>query len=273
MKSSFFSSTIAFLALGTASLSAFSEAIVLDQCTLSLATLLSDPGLNTCLPLQQLSQLLTESTVTPQLVNSTATTFCSYPVCAPASIKLVENTVTQNCVNASDPDTADLVYGAASLYVPAKEGFCQRVSPSNGTFCVTVLTESLTAYLQQHPSPLGIKIFSNATVLKQYVDSMPNEILCTPCNKAIINPLDNYIAQNQNTLNAQILKWTKVIQTEVQLKCGADFINGATPSPAPSSTTAGGSGGKNAAGLSAHESSSLITVLLGAVLSAVALAL
>ncbi|KAI8598508.1 hypothetical protein EDD21DRAFT_382255 [Dissophora ornata] len=264
MKSTFLTSTIA-LVLGSFLLPSSTSAVTIDQCTLSLASLVSDPGLNTCLPMQQLSLLVT-STVTPQLVNDTVTAFCSYPVCSSASITLVENTVTQNCVNASDPNTADLVLEAASLYLPAKEGLCQRVSSTNGTFCVTVFEESLTAYLALNPSPLGIGIFSNETVLKQYVNAMPQDVLCTSCNKAMINPLDNYVSQNQGNLSATVLQWAKVIQTEVQSKCGSDFTNGVTPS------TATGSGSGTSAGLISAESSK-ITVVLGAIFAAGALLL
>ncbi|KAF9910426.1 hypothetical protein BX616_010874, partial [Lobosporangium transversale] len=242
MKSTFFSSAVAVIALGSSLLPSSTEAAVIDQCKLSLATLLSDPGLNSCLPLQELSQLVTEPVITPALVNSTATTFCSYPVCPAASLTLVQNTVTQNCVNASDPTTADLVYSVASLYPPAKEGVCQRVSPQNGTFCATVLTETLTTYLKKNPSPKG---FTDPAVLKQYVDSMPSEILCTPCNKAMINPLVNYVAQNKNTLKPAALTWANVIQTEVQRKCGADFTNGAAPTPNDPSTSSNGKSGAN----------------------------
>ncbi|KAF9290272.1 hypothetical protein BGZ68_007496 [Mortierella alpina] len=203
----------------------------LDACLVGLATLISDPGLNSCLPMAQLSQLVT-APITPELVNTTATALCSRPICGPASIKVVQNTVTQNCVNSTNKATSDLIYGGASLYPPLREGICQRVSPTNGTFCAAVSTETISAYLAKHPSPLGIKSFANVTVLKQYVDSVPKDVLCTTCNKAIINPLVNYVDQNKNTLNAEILKWSGVIKTQIQGKCGAAFTNGASPDPA-----------------------------------------
>ncbi|CAO3567749.1 unnamed protein product [Mortierella alpina] len=201
----------------------------LDPCLVGLATLVSDPGLNSCLPMVQLSQLLTATTITPALVNTTAAALCARPVCGQASITVVQNTVTQNCVNTTNKATSDLIYGGASLYAPLREGVCQRVSPTNGTFCATVSTEAIAAYLVQHPSPMGMKSFTNATFVRQYVDSVPKDVLCTACNKAMINPLINYVAKNKATLNAEILKWSGVIQAEVEGKCGADFTNGAAP--------------------------------------------
>ncbi|KAG0244681.1 hypothetical protein BGX31_008688 [Mortierella sp. GBA43] len=214
----------------------------------------------------QFSTLLS-STLTPKLVDDTAAQFCSYPTCPAASITLVQNTVKQNCVNASDPSTAALISGAASLYDPAKEGLCQKVSPTNGTYCVTVLAESMIAYLNKNPTPLGIKIFSNTTALQQYVNQMPTNLLCTSCNKAIINPLNNYVAKNRNTLNSEVLKWADVLKTGVSSKCGADFVNGA----APTTSDPSGAGGKSSANLFA-ESSAIIT-LLGAIFSSAAILL
>ncbi|KAF9125026.1 hypothetical protein BG015_004982 [Linnemannia schmuckeri] len=228
------------------------HAATLDQCSISLLGLISDPGLNACLPMQQLSSLATAPVITPKLVNDTATAFCSFPVCPPASVTLVQNTVSQNCVNASDPATAELVLGAASLYPPFREGMCQRIPGGNGTFCVTELAETMTAYLAKHPSPLGIKIFANSTVLKQYVDEMPKEILCTPCNKAIINPIENYISANKATIKPQILQWATILQTEAEKKCGAGFTDGqkptATAAPGTKPTGSAGAGGNSGVG-------------------------
>jgi len=134
-------------------------------------------------------------------------------------------------------------------------------APANGTFCVTELAASLTAYLAVHPSPLGIKIFANTTVLKEYVDGMPKELLCTACNKAIINPLDNYIAANQATLNAEVKKWASVIQTEVQLKFGSNFTDGVTPVP---------SANNGSTSLGVVSEISRVSCLLGAVVAVAA---
>ncbi|KAF9967209.1 hypothetical protein BGZ70_010363 [Mortierella alpina] len=210
----------------------------------------------------QLSELLT-APVTPTLVNATAAALCARPVCGQASITVVQNTVTQNCVNTSNKATSDLVYGGASLYAPLREGICQRVSPTNGTFCVTVSAEAIAAYLIQHPSPMGIKSFGNVTFLRQYAETVPKDVLCTACNKAIINPLINYVAKNKATLNAEILKWSGVIETGVKAKCGADFINGADFTNSPTPDTPGPSTAAAIAGAQVPT----VVMVLGAVLS------
>jgi hypothetical protein len=239
----------------------------LDPCLVGLATLVSDPGLNSCLPMAQLSELLTATTVTPALVNSTAAALCARPVCGQASITVVQNTVTQNCVNTSNKATSDLIYGGASLYAPLREGICQRVSPTNGTFCATVSAEAIAAYLIQHPSPMGLKGFGNVTFLRQYAESVPKDVLCTACNKAIINPLINYVAKNKATLNAEILKWSGVIQAGVEGKCGADFINGADFSNNGSTPDTTGHKGPKAAAAVASAQVPTVVMVLGAVFS------
>ncbi|KAF9116785.1 hypothetical protein BGX30_005839 [Mortierella sp. GBA39] len=251
------------LALLATSLITLTNAATLDQCSISLLGLVSDPGLNTCLPMQQLSSLVSAPLITPLLVNNTATALCSLPICPTASVALVQSTVTQNCVNATDPSTAELVLGAASLYPPFREGMCQRIPGGNGTFCITELAQTMSDYLTKHPSPLGIKIFANSTVLKQYVADMPTALLCTPCNKAIINPIQNYITTNQATLKPTILEWATILKTEAANKCGADFTNGLTPTAtvAPATPT-GGASGSGAEGVKMGGGGSMVALVV-----------
>ncbi|KAG9070322.1 hypothetical protein KI688_009659 [Linnemannia hyalina] len=226
------------------------NAATLDQCSISLLGLVSDPGLNTCLPMQQLSSLVSAPLITPLIVNNTATALCSLPICPTASVALVQSTVTQNCVNATDPATAELVLGAASLYPPFRDGMCQRIPGGNGTFCITELAQTMSDYLTKHPSPLGIKIFANSTVLQQYVADMPTALLCTPCNKAIINPIQNYITANKATMKPTILEWANILNTGAASKCGADFTNGQKPTAtAGSASPTGGASGSGAEGM------------------------
>ncbi|KAK3844640.1 MAG: hypothetical protein J3R72DRAFT_437664 [Linnemannia gamsii] len=271
-----FATTLAVIATSAILLltpSSTDAALTLDQCSISLLGLVSDPGLNACLPMQQLSQLATSPLITPKLVNDTATAFCAFPTCPDASVALVRNTISQNCVNASDPATADLVYGAASLYPPFREGLCQRIPGGNGTFCVTELADTLTAYLAKHPTPLGLKILADSVALKQYVDEMPKEILCTPCNKAIINPIENYIASNKATLKPSILQWATILQTEAQAKCGAGFTDGQKPTQTagaggakPTGAAGGGNGASGLKKAGGGSMAALVVVAVGALL-------
>ncbi|KAF9150460.1 hypothetical protein BGX21_001225 [Mortierella sp. AD011] len=263
MKSTFFVSTIAVV-LGSFILPSTTNAIVVDTCTLAIAGLTSDSGLNTCLPITKLSTLAT-SNITASIVDSTLASFCPMPVCPSASITLVENTVKQSCVNSTDSSTSDLIAGVASLYTPAKDGLCQTVSSTNATYCATVLTQSMLDYWSTNPATTGVSIFTNSTALLAYVNAMPTSLLCTSCNKAIINPLVNYVSTNKASLSSGILSWASVIENGVQSKCGSDFVNGAS-----TATPSAGSSSSTSAALSGYNSPAT-TVVMVVLLSAVAL--
>ncbi|KAF9375928.1 hypothetical protein CPB97_011152, partial [Podila verticillata] len=217
-----------------------SHAALLDQCGFSAAGLLADPAVASCIPIKPISDLIT-SNFTVALVNKTTGEFCSYPLCSKAAVGLIENTILQNC--ATDPeDKADFMamFGAASLYVPFKQGLCNQVDPPrNGTYCLTLLSGSLQAYMKKHPTPDGPLVFANTTVLVDYLNGLPESVLCTPCNKAMINPIDNYVAVNQLTLDPSVVTWSRTVQQQVQKKCGENFIDG-RPMPDPAVVSAGG---------------------------------
>ncbi|KAF8979241.1 hypothetical protein BGZ46_005672 [Entomortierella lignicola] len=203
-----------------------------------------DPRVNACIPITPLEQLINGTDLTPQLVNDTSTTFCAMPFCSPSTVSLIENTMNQNCVESpQDLDDNYLLYGLASLYTPIKQGMCQRVSgpPTNGTFCTTVLTADLLNYSKKHPNKHGWKILENTTETQQYLDSIPNSIVCTPCNQAIMNPLANFVNIHQLTLDPSITAAVRALQSGIQGKCGSSFIQGHNPQPSPTPSHAAAS--------------------------------
>ncbi|KAG0082434.1 hypothetical protein BGZ92_011745 [Podila epicladia] len=219
-----------------------SHAALFDQCGLSTVALFTNPIVASCIPIGPIGDLITNN-FTVALVNKTTGEFCSYPLCTKTAVNLIENTILQNC--AADPeDKAEFMamFGAASLYVPFKQGLCNQVDPPrNGTYCLTLLSDSLQAYMKKHPSPDGALVFANTTVLVDYLNGLPVSVLCTPCNKAIINPIDHYVAVNQLTLDPSVVSWSRAVQKQVQLKCGEDFIDGRPLAPDPTAATGGGS--------------------------------
>ncbi|KAF8999591.1 hypothetical protein BGZ52_010454, partial [Haplosporangium bisporale] len=132
----------------------------------SAAALFTNPSVASCIPIQPITDLINNN-FTVALVNKTTGEFCSYPLCSKVAVGLIENTILQNC--ATDPDDkADFMamFGAASLYVPFKQGLCNQVDPPrNGTYCLTLLSDSLQAYMKKHPTPDGALVFANTTVL------------------------------------------------------------------------------------------------------------
>ncbi|KAI7824418.1 hypothetical protein BC939DRAFT_450296 [Gamsiella multidivaricata] len=208
------------------------HASLLDQCAFSIAALFVDPHVNECIPIAPLAQLANGTDVTPKLVNDTSTTFCAMPFCSAPTVSLMENTMNQNCAETTDDiDSNHWFYGFASLYVPFKQGMCQRVQtpPTNGTFCVTLLTESLNAYVAKHPNKKGWDILANSTEMQQYVDGIPTSMLCTACNKAMINPLMNFVEVRQLALDPVVVSWASSLGNGIQERCGEDFLSHMPP--------------------------------------------
>lgn len=235
--SSTLSFVLAFILLLQTILLRTADASFLDQCTVGVSALLTDRGVNACLPLGPLMSIVVDD-ITPKLVNDTTTSFCKLPNCSPATVTLIENTINQNCVNTSDDYTSmQAVYGAASLYVPLKQGLCQRIDPpKNGTFCLTVFTESLQQYIKKHPQIKNWDVFLNQTLFGDYVASMPNSMLCTDCNKAMITPVISFVSIRQLNLDANVVAWVRGIQFMIQKRCGATFVNGVAPIPSSAPT-------------------------------------
>ncbi|KAF9188509.1 hypothetical protein BGZ51_000546 [Haplosporangium sp. Z 767] len=180
-----------------------------------------------------------DASVSTEFVNETTSLFCSMPFCSTTTVALIENTMSQNCAESTeDVEGIQWLYGFAALYVPFKQGICQRAdSSSNSTYCITILTESLNAYVAKNPTKHGWDIFNDTDELQRYVDSMPNDMLCTPCNKAMINPLYRFIAVHQLTVEFEVIEWFRVLQVKIHDRCGASFVDGIA-APPPSTPTA-----------------------------------
>ncbi|KAG0249554.1 hypothetical protein BG011_009134 [Mortierella polycephala] len=194
---------------------------------------------------------------TPQVVNETTEAMCSLPACSQQTVTLVENTIDQNCVPGADPNKTMIVNNVLSLYTPAREGLCQKAA--NGTYCTTLLAQNLTNYVDANPPP---SMGSNMTTVNQtewanYFSNIPTDILCTDCNKAMLAPLDNFIAANQTSFSPTFLGWVDKARTEVKNKCGQDFLgNGTAPNngTTPNQPASQGKEGENAGFVSVQTS-------------------
>ncbi|KAF9933190.1 hypothetical protein BGZ67_004375 [Mortierella alpina] len=206
----------------------------LDQCGLAYTALFGDHRVASCMPTEALNKLLDDDgNVTAKLVNDTTSLFCTMPFCSTSAVALIEKTINQNCIEKSDDAEAfQWLYRFASLYVPFKQGICQRFEPAtNGTFCITLFTESMNTYAEQHPSQKGWKIYENSTEVDSYVDQMPASMICTPCNKLMINPMIQFVTVRQLTLPADIVAWVRGLQSGIERRCGAGFVDGIGPPP------------------------------------------
>ncbi|KAF9132250.1 hypothetical protein BGW39_000502 [Mortierella sp. 14UC] len=215
---------------------------------MAMAALTLDSRVNTCFPSKTWESFILTEDVTPKLINDTAADICPRPLCNPTTVALIENTIDQNCINTTDTEEqagTKWLYGVSSLYIPLKEGMCQTVSPTNGTFCVTTLTQNLIAYSNSKTPGNKGKKFSwdmmlNGTQLQRWIDSVPSALICTPCTQSMVNPLDRYVSVHQLSLDPYVVAWVRFLQAQVTRKCGEGFINALPPPvvpPADSRTT------------------------------------
>ncbi|KAF9919662.1 hypothetical protein FBU30_010705, partial [Linnemannia zychae] len=208
---------------------------------MALSALSLSSQVNVCFPAQVWENFILAEEITPKLMNDTAANICPRPICSPSTVSLIENTIDQNCINATDPDErtgANWLYGASSLYIPLKEGMCQTVSPTNGTFCITTLTQNLINYSNAKTpgKKFNWDMFFNGTQLQQWIDSVPSSLLCTPCTQSMVNPLDRYVSVNQLSIDPYLVAWVRFLQTQITRKCGEGFINSLPPpTPPPAS--------------------------------------
>ncbi|KAF9968314.1 hypothetical protein BGZ70_004955 [Mortierella alpina] len=206
----------------------------LDQCGFAYAGLFTDHRVSSCMPFEALNKLFgDDSNVTSQLVNDTATLFCTMPFCSASAVALIDKTLSQNCAESPDDiESLQWLYRFASLYVPFKQGICQRFEPAtNGTFCITIFAEAMNTYADQHPDRLDWKIFENSTEMDRYVDQMPSSMLCTPCNKLMISPMIQFVIVQQLALPTDNVAWVRGVQSGIEKRCGAGFVDGIGPPP------------------------------------------
>ncbi|CAO3563372.1 unnamed protein product [Mortierella alpina] len=212
----------------------------LDQCGFAFSGLFTDHRVSSCMPFEALNRLLDDdSNVTSQLVNNTATVFCTMPFCSASAVALIDKTLSQNCGDSpDDKEFLQWLYRFVSLYVPFKQGICQRFEPAtNGTFCITIFTEAMNRYADKHPDRLGWKVFENSTEMDLYVDQLPTSMLCTPCNKLMISPMIQFVTVRQLALPTDIVAWVRGFQNGIEKRCGAGFVDGIGPAPPADQTS------------------------------------
>ncbi|KAF9549772.1 hypothetical protein EC957_002837 [Mortierella hygrophila] len=192
---------------------------------MALTSLGTDYSIKTCFPAKVWLDFVDADTITPKLINNTAADICPRPICPQPAVALIENTFNQNCINSTDPEEqagANWLFGISSLYIPLKEGMCQTVSPTNGTFCVTTLTENLISYSNKKNSgkKFSWDLFLNGTQMQQWVDSVPSSLLCTPCTQSMFNPLEQYVSVHQLSLDPYVVAWVRFLLIQISRKCG-----------------------------------------------------
>ncbi|GBC09538.1 hypothetical protein RclHR1_08960005 [Rhizophagus clarus] len=70
------------------------------------------------------------------------------------------------------------------------------------------------------------------------LESLPNSIVCTNCNKAMVSVILKYLNENPTALNGTQIQPTMIQQGSqaLELKCGSSFLDGTTPNTISSSS-------------------------------------
>ncbi|CAJ0762707.1 24218_t:CDS:2 [Entrophospora sp. SA101] len=154
--------------------------------------------------------------------------FCAAPKCSDQGVAYAIKTIQTGC-NPDDMKTTamKIIFPAAVFYSPVRETICFKDSGNPSHFCLVENDITTSINLPKSPFNLGGGDFIDSIVVAD-----PTAI-CTTCNKAIYNTIDNFI--NSNDLAKKILAGDQVLLYQVRvffaIKCGIGFEDGKVPDP------------------------------------------
>jgi hypothetical protein len=210
--------TLLILVSATGGLAQLENSGLSDSCQSTLTKLLGDKDINACFPFTSVAPLATTNKPNPDALKTAADKICGLPKCSDDLVTKTQNDIKAGCQQDLDKDNdiAKLIYYTVILYSPTRDSICFK--NSTGGYC---FIESLEALQQVYESaPKGqdpAMTFAGA----------PKEVVCTPCNKQIVNTYLNFQKSNPQAF-AEIKeikeKDLDTAKNALSGKCGADFI-------------------------------------------------
>ncbi|CAH1768451.1 14282_t:CDS:2 [Entrophospora sp. SA101] len=215
------------------------------SCQSALLSIVSSPEFLQCIPITPLLPLLTFFTdpgeiaslisdpktglqkLQPALIEL-SNEFCVAPKCSDKGVADAIKTIQTGC-NPDDMKNPllEFIFPAAVFYYPARDTICFKDAVNPSHFCLFDDDITTSINLPQSPFKLGGGDFIDSIVVAD-----PTAI-CTTCNKAIYNTIDNFI--NSNDLAKKILAGDQVLLYQVRvffaIKCGIGFEDGKVPDP------------------------------------------
>ncbi|CAG8660300.1 24408_t:CDS:2 [Cetraspora pellucida] len=197
-------------------------------CSNELAKLSSSPELNSCASFIKLSALQNATADPGPILDA----YCPAPKCS-------DSTTSADVAELKSQCAADLM----NPEVFAIKEILAFNSPVKDSFCFKNATTSQYCYLD----PNSKSIFSFISGLG---NTIPTDISCTDCNKAILNTFWNFFnAHNESATELPPTVNLTLFLTSVTTKCGPSFLNGtiptgvipssSTPSPSPTAKSGG----------------------------------
>jgi len=209
------------------------------QCQAALFSVVANPEFFQCIPVAALLPLLTDPTFLPSvlkdpienapkllpLVDAT----CALPKCSDEGVKGAIEAVTTGCAADLNNPLIQLALGAMTFYSPVRDIIC--FEDNKGEYCTV---ETFKNILSLPPPPKDFKLLGG--IIDKLIVAEPRAI-CTPCNKAILNTIVDFLKKNPQALlilNAAFHFGENELfigKVYVFLKCGFEFLDGKVPDP------------------------------------------
>ncbi|KAJ7178407.1 hypothetical protein C8R43DRAFT_457182 [Mycena crocata] len=219
--------------IATSSVSALS---ISSTCQTALAGVAANNDANACLSASSLLTLVLQSNssiITP--VDTWLKTLCAAAPCSNDTLSAVVSNVTAGCsTELSGADSSTFLPLVQQYYPTVRKVVCLTDS---GTNCVTQTLTNVQAILGT------LSLDNVGGVIEKAVtttaSSIPSNVTCTNCIKEAFN-----------IVNADFPSMASSASSAIQSECGADFIDGKSPSGIVQSATTTG-GGSNSASATA----------------------
>ncbi|CAG8578333.1 3235_t:CDS:1, partial [Scutellospora calospora] len=182
------------------------------QCSSAVQTFLNSSEFNGCFPYNKLSNQMkpytnfTDFKSDEREIINIADSICSLPKCSDSLISSFNSTFQSKCsdeIAKKKPDTnsiADFIWE----YSPLRDSFCFK--NSTGGYC---LVETID----------NIEGINN---LEQTYSNLTEQILCTKCNKAILNTFFNYVVSHPPPTDISFL--ISFLKPLIDSKCNSSFL-------------------------------------------------
>ncbi|CAB4393861.1 unnamed protein product [Rhizophagus irregularis] len=209
------------------------------QCQAALFSVVANPEFFECVPVSALLPALTDPDFLPSIlkdpIHNAAKLLpifdatCALPKCSDEGVKGALEAVTQGCAADLANPIIQLALGALTFYSPVRDVMCLK--DKKDEYCVV---ETVTNVLSLPDPPKDFRLLGG--IVDKLLVAEPKAI-CTPCNKAILNIVANFLKKNPVAL-ALLDASFHIGENELFigkvyffLKCGFQFLDGKVPDP------------------------------------------
>lgn len=209
------------------------------SCQAAFLSIVTDPGFFECVPVTALLPLLTDPTLLPSIIQDPAKNapkllpvvdaICAVPKCSNEGVANALKSVESGCSSKSDQKNpiVQLATAVITFYSPVRDIICFENNKKE--LCIV---ETATTIFTLPPAP--IKLLGG--IVDELIFAEP-KLICTPCNKAIVNTLIDFFTKNPAAIDFLEQAFhigeeeLKIGEFYFAVKCGAPFIDGKVGNP------------------------------------------